>query len=159
MESSESPIQNRLTELKLSLPKPPKAAGLYLPTIQVNGLLYTSGVLPFGQGGELEYTMQIGDSNIAEGQMAAKCSLLNALTLIDQALSKGLDSVERIIKLTGYVNSSTGFCRQPEIINAASQTLIDIWGEKGKHVRTAIGVSELPLGASVEIELIIQVKA
>jgi enamine deaminase RidA (YjgF/YER057c/UK114 family) len=152
-------ITDKLKELGFRLPQAPKAAGLYLPVTQVGNLLYTSGTLPFGANGELEYTMQIGDANIPEGQAAALCCVLNVLAVVNNALPNGLEQIERVVKLSGFVNSHTGFCRQPEVVNAASKALIDIWGEKGKHVRTAIGVSELPLGASVELEFIFELKA
>lgn len=153
-----SNIDTKLNELNLSLPSAPRSAGLYLPALQTGLLVFTSGILPYAKDGSIAYTQQIDNSTIEEGRNATKCALLNALAVIKDTLDNNLDNVDRIIKLTGYVNSQTGFCQQPQIINAASEILIGIWGEKGKHVRTAIGVSELPFGASVELELIVQVK-
>lgn len=152
-----SSISEKLQELNIVLPKPPKAVGSSIPALQVGFLVFTSGVLPFGENGAIEYTEQIDSSSIEEGQQATLCALKNGLSILQENLN-GLDNVERIIKLVAYVNSQPGFCQQPAVVNPASELLVKLWGEKGKHVRTAIGVSELPLGASVEIELIVQAK-
>ncbi|MDX1919521.1 MAG: RidA family protein [Candidatus Caenarcaniphilales bacterium] len=153
-----STINEKLKVLNLNLPSLPKPAGLYLPALQVGLLVFTSGILPYGKDGSIAYTQQIDNSSIDDGREATHCALLNALAVLKDTLGGDLDNIERIVKLTGYVNSQTGFCQQPQVINAASEILINIWGEKGKHVRTAIGVNELPFGSSVELELIVQVK-
>lgn len=152
-----SAIIEKLKELHITLPKPPKAAGAYVPVVTVSSLAFTSGVLPFGEDGSLEYTQQIDSSNIENGQAAALCALKNALSLLNENLG-GLDNIERIVRMVVYVNSQAGFCQQPLVANPVSELLVKIWGEKGKHVRTAIGVSELPFGASVELELLVQIQ-
>jgi enamine deaminase RidA (YjgF/YER057c/UK114 family) len=147
----------KITELGYTLPEPPKPVAAYIPVLQVGNLVYTSGVLPM-LNGELKYCKEIGgfQNSITFGYEAAKLCTLNALSLINDLV--GLDNIERIVKVTGYVNSATGFTDQPKILNGASDLLVEIFGESGKHVRAAIGVNELPLGASVEVELIVQVK-
>lgn len=152
-----SVIEQKLKDLNIVLPEAPAPVGLYKPTIQVGFLVFTSGILPMDSNGNLEYTQQIDPSAIKEGQDAALCALKNALSILKRDY-KELDNIERIVRLAGYINSQPGFCEQAEIMNPASKLLNDLWGERGQHVRTAIGVNELPLGASVEIELMVQVK-
>jgi enamine deaminase RidA (YjgF/YER057c/UK114 family) len=151
-------IEDRLKSLNLTLPMPLKAVGSYVPTIRVGFLMFTSGSLPFNANGTLQFTQQVDSTNLEEGREAVKMALLNALSQIKASLGS-LDEVERIVKLSVFVNSQPGFCEQHLVANAASDLLVELWGEKGQHVRTAIGVSELPLGASVEIELIVQTKS
>lgn len=150
-------INQKLQDLGIVLPKPPSPVGSYLPAIQVDSLVFTSGVLPFNESGGLDFTEQIDSSTIEEGQQAALCALKNALSILNKQLGN-LDNIERIVRLAGFINSQPGFCEQSAIMNPVSDLLVKLWGEKGKHVRTSIGVSELPLGSSVELELIVQVK-
>lgn len=150
-------VLDKLKELKIILPQPPNAVGAYLPALKVNDLVYTSGVLPFGVGGVIDFTQQIDSSTIEEGQGAAMCAFRNALSILREYLGE-LDNIKRIVRVCAYINSQPGFCQQSLIINPVSEALISIWGENGKHVRTAIGVNELPLGSSVELEMIVQVK-
>jgi len=150
-------VFDRIKELGFTLPDPPKAVASYIPALRVGDLIYTSGVLPMVNG-ELAYTKEIGGflNSVSYGYDAAKLCVLNALSIINDL--SGLENLERIVKLTGYVHSAPGFTDQPKVINGASDTLIAIFGEEGRHVRSAIGVNELPLGASVELELIVKVK-
>ncbi|HEY9886540.1 MAG TPA: RidA family protein, partial [Vampirovibrionales bacterium] len=111
--------------------------------------------LPISAKGNLDYTQQIDQSNIDFGGKAALCAVKNALSAIKNHVSD-LDKIKQIVKFTAFINCAAGFCQQPEVVNPASQLLIDIFGEAGKHARSAIGVSELPLGASIEIELIVE---
>jgi enamine deaminase RidA (YjgF/YER057c/UK114 family) len=150
-------IKDKLKELNISLPQPPKPVGSYLPALQVGFLVFTSGALPFNENGTLDYTEQIDSSKIEVGQQAALCALRNALSVLDQ-YAGGLDNIERIVRVAGFINSQPGFCEQSAVMNSVSDLLVQLWGEKGKHVRTSIGVNELPLGASIEVELIVQVK-
>ncbi|MDJ0626013.1 MAG: RidA family protein [Candidatus Caenarcaniphilales bacterium] len=150
-------IENKLKELNIVLPEAPKPVGSYETTIQVGLLVFTSGILPVNSEGEVKFTQQIDSSTVEDGQRALLCALKNALSILKQKFQT-LDNIERIVRLAGYINSQPGFCQQSDVINPASKLLIALWGDKGKHVRTTIGVSELPLGASVEIELIVQVK-
>lgn len=147
---------HKLEELKLILPTPPKPIGSYVPILQVTNLLYTSGVLPV-QNGIVKHQGAVGSWNVSleEAQAAAKLALLNGLSLIHQKLDGNLDRVMQVIKLTGYVNSVSTFSEHPKVINAASDLLVEYFGEKGRHVRSAVGVSSLPCNASVELELVV----
>ena len=150
-------ILEKIKNLGYELPEAPKPVAAYVPALQVGNLVMTSGILPM-QNGKVVYAEEVGGylNSIKNGYEAAKLCTLNALSIINDLV--GLDNVERVIKVTGFVNSADCFTDQPKVINGASDLLLEIFGEKGKHVRSAIGVCELPLGASVELELIVQVK-
>ena len=151
-------VIDRIKELGYILPEPPEPVGSYVHALKIGNLVYTSGILPF-KDNKLVYNKEIGGflNSINTGYEASKLCVLNALSIINNLV--GLDNVERVVKLTGYINSATSFTDQPKVLNGASDLLVEIFGEKGKHVRSAIGVSELPLDASVEIEIIVQVKS
>ena len=154
-------INNKLTQLGIKLPDPPAPVAAYVPYIQVGNYVYTSGQLPFIAGKE-KITGIVGYSansisTDAAKELAKNC-ILNTLAVLQTALGS-LDSVEQIIKLSGFVASKPDFLDQPKVINGASELLNDIFGQAGKHARSAIGVASLPLGAPVEIELIAKVKS
>ncbi len=155
--TQESVAARDLSTLQTLLPEPPLPIGSYVATTQVDNLLYTSGVLPM-KDGAVAYTGQVGswDVQVPQGQEAAKLCVLNGLSLIKHALGS-LDRVKRIVKITGFVNSAASFYEQPAVMNAASDLLVAHFGEAGKHVRSAVGVSSLPRNASVEVELIVEV--
>jgi enamine deaminase RidA (YjgF/YER057c/UK114 family) len=146
-----------LAALTERLPAPPLPIGSYVAVIRVGNLLYTSGILPM-QDGQVAYTGAIGgwDANIAHGQKAAKLCILNALSLLHHELGS-LERIQRVVKVTGFVSSNPGFFEQPAVMNAASDFLVEAFGEAGKHVRSAVGVASLPKNASVEIELVVEV--
>lgn len=150
-------VKRDLSQLTKLLPAPPLPIGSYVATLQVDNLLYTSGVLPM-KDGQVAYTGCLGswDVNLSEGQKAAELCVLNALSLINHALGS-LDRVKRIVKVTGFVSSAANFFDQPAVMNAASDFLVAHFGESGKHVRSAVGVSSLPRNASVEVELVVEV--
>ena len=149
-------IEAKLKELGLTLPKPPQPVAAYLPALQVGDLLFLSGTTCYVDGGLL-YTGRVGaELSLEEGYAAARQTALNLLSVIKATLGD-LDRVERVVKLNGYVNSAREFDRQPEVINGASELLEKIFGERGRHARTSIGVSALPAHIPVEIELIVQV--
>ena len=150
-------IVEKIREFGYELPEVSKPIGAYIPALRLGNLVMTSGMLPI-KDGKLAYTNEIGGvfHNIEDGYQAAKLCVLNGLAAINQLVP--LDNIERIIKVTGYVNSAKSFTDQPKVINGASDFLVEIFGESGRHVRAAVGVNELPLGASVEIEFIVQVK-
>ena len=150
--------ENKLKELGLTLPDPPKPVASYIPTLIISDLLFTSGNLPL-LAGKVIYTGKMGEggNNIETGYEASKLATLNSLSAVKEKLGS-LSKIKRVVKVTGYVNSASGFCDQPKVINGASDLLVSIFGEAGKHVRSAIGVSELPLNALVEIEFIYQVE-
>ncbi len=150
-------VMERLAELGLELPTAPKPLAAYVPAVRVGRYVYTSGQVPIA-GGELRFRGKVGaEIDIEHGYEAAKLCVLNALGAIKAEIGD-LDKIERVIKVTGYVSSARGFNRQPEVVNGASELLIKIFGDRGKHVRSAVGVAELPLGASVEVEMSVLLK-
>jgi len=147
----------KLEKLGYKLPVPPNPVANYVPVVRTGDLLFTSGVLPM-EGGKLLFSGRLGsDLTIEQGQEAARLALLNALALLKQELND-LDRVARIVKLCGYICSPSGFTQQPKVLNGASDLLVGVFDEAGRHARVAVGVAELPLGAPIEIDLIVQVK-
>jgi enamine deaminase RidA (YjgF/YER057c/UK114 family) len=148
----------KLKELGITLPNPPKPVAAYLPAVKVGDLLFLSGTTCY-EDGKLLYIGRVGtDLSLEQGYIAARQAVLNLLSVIKATLGD-LNQVKRVVKLNGYVNSSQDFDRQPEVINGASELLEELFGQAGKHARTAIGVSNLPAHIPVEIELIIQVRS
>ena len=151
-------IEEKIKELGFNLPDVPKPVAAYIPAVKINNLVFTAGQIP-SVGRELMYKGKIGkDLNIEQGQRAAETCLLNGLAAI-KGIIGDLNNIERIVKVTAFVNSADGFLEQPKVANGASELLIKIFDEKGKHVRSAVGVNELPLNAAVEIEIICEVKS
>ena len=150
-------IEDKIKELGFNLPGAPKPVAAYIPAHRVNNLIFTAGQIP-SIAGELMFKGKIDkELNLVEGQRAAEICVLNCLAAVKGILGD-LDSIERIVKLTVFVNSSEGFTDQPKVANGASELLIKIFGEKGKHARSAVGVIALPLNAAVEIEMICEIK-
>jgi enamine deaminase RidA (YjgF/YER057c/UK114 family) len=149
-------VEDRLRDLGYELPVVPRPAGSYVPTILATGaLLFTAGQLPF-KDGRLPYTGKVGeDVSVEEAKEAARLCVLNALSAVEAEVGS-LENVRRVVKVTGYVASAAGFNDQPEVMNGASDLLGVLFGEKGLHARTAVGVAELPLGAAVEVELVVE---
>lgn len=146
---------DRLKELGYELPSVPNPAGSYVPSATAGSLLFTAGQLPFKEG-QLRYTGKVDkDVSVEEAKEAARLCALNALAAVESETGS-LENVRRVVKVTGYVASAAGFNRQPEVINGASDFLGEVFGEKGHHARSAVGVAELPLDAPVEIELIVE---
>ncbi|PND55093.1 LysR family transcriptional regulator [Mycobacterium sp. ENV421] len=146
----------RLAELGLTLPTPAKPLAAYVPAVRTGNLVYTSGQLPT-ESGSLVHTGKVGAEVTAEqAKQAAQVCALNALAAIDALV--GLDKVTRVVKVVGFVASAPGFTGQPGVINGASEFLGEVFGEAGTHARSAVGVSELPLNAPVEVELIAEVE-
>ncbi|CCH27617.1 RidA family protein [Actinosynnema sp. NPDC047251] len=146
---------SRLAELGVRLPEVAAPVAAYVPAVRSGALVYTSGQLPFVSG-TLAATGKVGaDVSPEEAKDHARTCALNALAAIDALV--GLDSVVRIVKLTGYVASAEGFTGQPAVINGSSELLGEIFGDAGRHARAAVGVAELPLGAPVEVDLIVEI--
>lgn len=147
----------KLESMGLKLPPVPKPVAAYVPAVFVDKYIYTSGQLPMMEG-KLAYKGKVGgELTEDQGYAAAKICAINCLSAI-RDLTGSLDHVERIVKVTGFVNSAPGFSNQPKIMNGASEFLGEIFEDAGRHARSAVGVSELPLGAAVEVELIVKVK-
>lgn len=150
-------IENRLKELNINLPLSPKPAAVYVPAVMSGDLIFVSGQTP-KEGMNLIYKGKLGrDISIAEGYEASKLCILRSISAIKDIILD-LDRIEKIVKLTGFVNSCDDFTEQSTVINGASQLLEQIFGEAGKHARSAIGVNSLPGDAAVEIELIVKIK-
>ncbi len=151
-------IEARLKMLGLSLPDPPKPIGAYLTARQAGNLLFLSGTTCYTPDGLL-FRGRLGkELTLSEGYASARQTMLNLLSVAKTALGD-LDRVEGVVKLNGYVNSTPDFERQPEVINGASDLLEQVFGERGKHARTSIGVNALPGNIPVEIEMVLQVRS
>ncbi|MFD1151314.1 RidA family protein [Saccharothrix hoggarensis] len=145
----------RLAELGVELPPVAAPVAAYVPAVRSGQLVFTSGQLPF-VGGALAATGKVGgDVSPEEAKDHARTCALNALAAVDALV--GLDSVVRVVKLTGFVASAEGFTGQPVVINGASELLGEVFGDAGRHARAAVGVAELPLGAPVEVDLIVEI--
>lgn len=150
-------IEDKIKELGYDLPETPKPLAAYIPALKTGDYVYTSGQVPIVKG-VLKFSGKIGsDLSIDDGHKAAIICVLNALSAV-KGVTGDLEKIERIVKLTVFVNSSDGFTDQPKVANGASEFLGQIFGEKGKHTRSAVGVSELPVNSAVEIEMIVKVK-
>lgn len=146
----------RLVELGITLPQVATPAGSYLPSARTGNLLFTAGQLPF-QDGRLPATGKVGAEVTPEdAKEYARLAGLNVLAAIDAAV--GVDAVERVVKIVGFVASAEGFTGQPGVINGVSDLMAEVFGEAGRHARSAVGVAELPLGSPVEVEAIVQVR-
>ncbi len=149
-------IEDKLRELHIILPEV-QPAGNYLPAVRSGNLLFVSGQLPKVEG-RIAFRGRVGkDLNLESARRAAKACLVNLLSVIKEELGS-LDKVKKILRLTGYINTYPGFNDHPKVLDAASDLLVEIVGEAGKHSRVAIGVVELPLGAAMEMEMILEIK-
>lgn len=150
-------IEEKLAELGLILPEAAAPVAAYVATVESNGLLYISGQLPFVDGTLM--TGKIGDTRSEEeGKVAARACALMLIAQMKKALGS-LDRVERIVKLGAFVASTADFSNQPEVVNGASDLMETVFGEAGKHARSAVSVPVLPRNASVEIDAVIAVRA
>lgn len=151
-------IEQKIKELTgHDLPTAPKPLAAYIPAIQTGNLVMTAGQLPFKEGKLLSEGKVGYDVTEAKAIECARQSAINCLSAVKTVIHD-LDRIERIVKLTVFVSSAIGFHDQPKIANGASELMVQLFGENGKHARSAVGVSELPMNAPVEIEMIVQVK-
>jgi len=145
--------EEKIRELGIELPAAPAPLGSYIPCTRAGNLLYLSGILAF-RDGLLTRTGRVGENiTLDEAREDARTVAINALSVL-KAYMGSLNKIARCIRITGYVASSPGFTEQPKVLNAASDLLFEIFGEAGRHARSAVGVNVLPLNASVEIEFI-----
>ncbi len=148
-------IGQRLKELQIILPESPKPAANYVPLKKVGNLVYTSGQ-DCRINGMLPFQGKLGkDLTVEEGYQAARGTMMNCLSLLKTELGS-LDEIKQIVKLLAFVNSSDEFIEQPSVINGASDLLIEVFGEKGRHARSAISANSLPFNIPVEIEMIVE---
>ena len=145
----------RLRDLGVNLPRVAAPAGAYLPAVRTGSLVFTAGQLPIVDG-RLVATGRVGvEIDTERGAELARLCALNALAAVDALV--GLDAVERVVKITGFVASAPDFYAQPAVLDGASTFLGQVFGESGAHARSAIGVAQLPKNAPVEVELVVQV--
>jgi enamine deaminase RidA (YjgF/YER057c/UK114 family) len=151
-------IEQKLLEKLIRLPLIPKPLGEYLPISKVGHLVYVSGQLPIKDGSLGPFQGRLGkEISLEAGQRAAQWCTFNALAHLKRDLGS-LEKIKRVVKLTGYVAGMPGFNQQAEVLNGASKILVELFGENGKHARVAVGVTDLPKGACVEIEYIFEVE-
>lgn len=150
-------FEDKIKELGMNIPEAPKPLAAYVAANRVDNLIFTAGQLPL-VGGKLTAEGKVGiEVSEENAKKAAEVCAINCLSAV-KSLINNLDNIEKIVKLTVFVASAEGFTNQPVVANGASELMVKIFGESGKHARSAVGVSELPLNASVEIEMIVKVK-
>jgi enamine deaminase RidA (YjgF/YER057c/UK114 family) len=150
--------EQQLAQLGLTLPQPPAAAGSYVPTVRTGNLLYCAGTISAWEG-KMTHTGQVGkEQTIETGYKSAEICALNALANIKAAVGS-LEKVSRIVFVSGFVNAIDGFADSPAVINGASDLLVKVFGEAGKHARAAVAVNGLPKGSTVEVQLVVELKA
>jgi enamine deaminase RidA (YjgF/YER057c/UK114 family) len=152
-------IDARLAELGISLPTPATPAANYVPFVQTGALVFTAGQVTFNAAGKLEYIGKLGrDLGIDEGYQAARLCAINVLAAVRAACGGDLDRVVRCVKVVGFVNSTADFTDHPKVINGASDLIVQVFGDKGKHARSAIGMGSLPLGVATEVEAVFEIR-
>ncbi|MGV7227185.1 MAG: RidA family protein [Nitrospirales bacterium] len=151
-------ILENLQRLGVELPPAPHPVGSYVPACQAGDLVFVSGVLPFQEGKILQSGKVGRELTVEQGAANARIAIINALAILQQELGD-LSRITRFVRLTGHVASAEGFVDQPAVINGASDFLVEVFGDNGRHARLALGAFELPLHAPIELELIVQVSA
>ncbi|TVR97769.1 MAG: RidA family protein [Rhodospirillales bacterium] len=150
--SGKGPIDARLTELGIVLPQPAAPAGAYVPFVRVGDLLFVSGQLPL-LNGEMHFAGRLGaELAVEHGYAAARLCALNLLAQVRAACDGDLERVSRVVKLTGFVRADAAFTDHPKVLNGASDLMMEVFGEVGRHTRAAVGAASLPLNASVEVD-------
>lgn len=150
-------LEKRMAKLGLVLPEVPKPVASYIPAKQTGKIVFTAGQIPMVKGELISKGLLGQEVEIDEASKAAKVCTLNALAAIKGVIGD-LDNIAQIVKVVGYVAGIPTFTKHPLVVNGASELLLEIFGENGKHARSAVGVVALPLNASVEIELIVEIK-
>ncbi len=147
-------IEEKLEALRIKLPNPPTPAGSYVPAIKTGNLLFISGQIPM-EDGKVIFTGKVSNDNMEVAQKSARMCAINLLAQMKRELGN-LDKVTKIVKLSGFVNSMPEFSQHPKIINPASDLFFEIFGDKGKHARVAVGVACLPLDSMTEIDAVVE---
>ena len=151
-------IDQRLAELKLELPNPASPMANYVPAVRSGNLLFLSGQI-CQWNGERRFVGKLGSEiSIEQGKEAAKLCGLNLLAQAKRALDGDLDRVVRVVRVGGFVNAAPDFVDQPQVVNGASDLMVAVFGDAGRHARTAVGVGSLPGGAAVEIDAVLEVR-
>ena len=150
--------EEKLADLEITLPEAPAAVANYVPWIQTGNLLMTSGQLPWLDG-EIQYAGKCGgDLSVEEGYEAARLCAINAIAQLKAAIGD-LSRISKIVRLEGNVHSAAGFQGQPQVLNGASDLIFAVFGERGRHTRTALGINEMPLNAAVQLSLFAEVES
>ncbi|MBT3359874.1 MAG: RidA family protein [Rhodospirillales bacterium] len=151
-------IDARLAELGIDLPQGPAPVANYVPFVVTGNLVFISGQVPLIDG-KPQYFGHLGDPHgVDEGYEAARFCGLNVIAQLRNACGGDLDRVVRVVKLVGFVASTPAFTDAPKVVNGASDLMVEVFGEAGRHARSAVGVSSLPLGVAVEVEAIFEIK-
>jgi len=148
-------IEEKIKELGITLPDPPTPAGSYTPLVKTGNLLFISGQIPM-ENGKVIFTGKVSDDNLEIAQKSARMCAINILAQIKREVGD-FEKVSKIIRLSGFVNSDPNFTMHPKVINAASDLIFEIFGDKGKHSRIAVGVASLPLGSMTEIDAVVEI--
>ena len=151
-----SDVRAKLAELGLSLPVASKPIAAYVPAVRTGNLVCTAGQLPLVDGAMVMAGKVGGEITVEQAKEMAQLCALNALAAVE--LVANVDDIVRVVRVVGYVNGVPGFVNHPGVVNGASELFVHIWGEDGKHARSAVGIAELPLNSPVEIELTVELK-
>ena len=149
-------IEDRLRELAIELPTPPSPAGSYIPVVTTGNLAFVSGQIPMRDGKVIFEGKVPEQQSLESARDAAKICIINGLAQLKANLGS-LDKIRKFVRISGFVNSSPNFTEQPKVINAASDLLVEIFGDMAKHSRIAVGVASLPLNSTVEIDMVVEV--
>jgi enamine deaminase RidA (YjgF/YER057c/UK114 family) len=151
-------IDKRLAELGIVLPTPAQPVATYVPWVKTGNLVYISGQGAMKEG-KLQYTGKVGDTlSIEDAVASARLTAINILAHVRDACGGDLDRVKRVVKLLGLVNCTPAFGDHPKVINGASDLMVEVFGDKGRHARSAVGAPSLPFGLSVEVEAIVEIE-
>ena len=148
-------VRAKLAELGLTLPVAALPIAAYVPAVRTGNIVFTAGQLPLVDGAMAETGKTGGDVSVERAKELAQICALNALAAV--ALVADINKIVKVVRVVGYVNGIPGFVNHPAVVNGASELFVHIWGDAGKHARSAIGVAELPLNSSVEIELTVEI--
>jgi len=148
-------IEDRLRELSIELPTPPSPAGSYIPVVTTGNLAFVSGQIPMKEGKVIFEGKVPEQQSLESARDAAKICIINGLAQLKANL-RSLDKITKFVRISGFVNSNPEFTEQPKIINAASDLLVEIFGDMAKHSRIAVGVASLPLNSTVEIDMVVE---
>jgi len=148
-------IEDKLRELSIELPTPPSPAGSYIPVVTTGNLAFVSGQIPMREGKVVFEGKVPEQQSLESARDAAKICIINGLAQLKANLGS-LDKIRKFVRISGFVNSSPDFTEQPKVINAASDLLVEIFGDMAKHSRIAVGVASLPLNSTVEIDMVVE---
>ena len=148
-------IEDKLRQLSIKIPMPPKSAGSYIPVVITNNLAFVSGQIPMREGKVVFEGKVPNVQSLDSAREAARICIVNGLAQLKANLGS-LDKITKFVRISGFVNSNPEFYEQPKVINAASDLLIEIFGDMAKHSRIAVGVASLPLNSTVEIDMVVE---